>query len=279
MGFSVETALDQYVLQLEEPRLPDGMWHPSSISGCARKAIYDYRGAEKSNPHDLRASRVFRVGHMYHQFVQTAIAEDPLVVVFYPEIAVESRLFRIRGHSDGLVAYAGDAESAAMLRAVVADGWNPFTDDADPWLLTWSVLELKSMNSMGFKYGNLPSQDHVDQAFAYLKILREEGGRVDDGVAIPPLGDRLRQARIVYVSKDDMLVGEYVALWSTAKDKRLLSQLDLLENNLADGTLPDRLPFVAAKKTGKPEHDYRCRFCPYRDLCWEIKDDQPLLEA
>ena len=260
---------------MEEPREPDQFWHPSTISsGCYRKAIYEFKGIPKSNPHDVRSSRVFRMGHIIHAFVQDAVMADPLVVVFYPEIKIHSLRLRITGHADGLVGIASDLESAIRLREWISQGWNPLTDDdpADPFI-TWLLLELKSKNSMAFKYVQTPAADHTEQSFMYMKILREEGGVSDDlsqaPVTIPPLGDRLTRALVSYISKDDMLVGEHTVLFTQAKDDRLMAKLAELEDHVEEGTLPDRLPLVAKGKTAALGKDYRCTYCPWLALCWQ----------
>ena len=85
MTFTVEAALDDHVAALEIPRLPDGKWHPSSIFGCDRKAIYEVRGTTPTNPPNAGSRRTFRIGHIFHSFLQDAVAaagaEDFLEVV------------------------------------------------------------------------------------------------------------------------------------------------------------------------------------------------------
>lgn len=249
MAFSVETALDEYVASLEVERKPDGTWHPSSISGCPRKALYDFNGVPKSNPHNARTSRVFRVGHLLHEFIQEAIQRSPDVKAVYVEVKIDHPGLRVSGAVDGLVEY----ESG-----------------------TWEVLEFKTINSQAFKYGDLPKEDHKVQAGVYTKCLKETGGLAtrSDGVitTIPPLGDKLNRVRFVYVSKDDMKIEEHTMLWTPAKDFELIQRLALLELHLGNDTLPDRLPFM--EKKGKFVQDYRCGYCPYKDTCWEDYGDE-----
>ena len=200
MAFSVADSLDRYIEAIAEPREPDGLWHPSSLGGCDRKALYEVRGTPKSNPPDARTRRVFRVGHLMHEFVQAAIAHDPSVLRFYPEVGLEAPDLRVTGHADGLLMHV--------------DG-------------SWEVLEFKTISSRAFQYGDLPKPDHVGQLSLYMKVLREYGGRATD-VTIPPLGERLTRGRVIYVSKDDLRIGEYGVTWSSSKDEEIRAKLDRL---------------------------------------------------
>lgn len=240
MAFSVTTALDEHVSKLETERKPDGTWHPSSISGCLRKALYDYTGVPKSNPHDARTSRVFRVGHLLHEFLQEAVAASDDVLVDYAEVKLDYPDIRVSGAVDGLVQHF--------------DG-------------TWEVLEYKTINSNAFRYNDLPKEDHKLQAGIYLLVLREHGGVAANGAVIPPLGDLLTSVRFVYLSKDDLKIAEYDMPWTDELEAEIRSRLYTLEYHLEEQTLPDRLPLVE-KKTG-PARDYRCGYCPFLDTCWE----------
>lgn len=244
--FDTAAAIDAYVDSLHEERAPDGYWHPSSISGCLRQAVYEYRGTAKTNPRDPRSQRVLRVGHVFHDFVQTAIEKTGLVDVFYREVKFTHEGLRLKGSVDGLVQYSSGE---------------------------WEVLEFKTINSNAFRYAtrdpdSMPKPAHVIQVTAYLKALRECGGIDADGNVVPPLGDRLTQARVAYVSKDDLRVEEYDVLWSPVLEADLLSRLAIVESAGHNGPLPDRLPLVSDKKTGKPTRSWECGYCPFQDHCW-----------
>lgn len=249
MGFSVTASLDRYVSALEEPREADGYWHPSSLFSCPRKAVYEFRGTEKSNPPDERARRVFRVGHILHEFVQTAISRDPDVVAFYAEVKILDEERRIKGSADGLIRYGNG---------------------------TWEVLEFKTINSNAFRYNDLPKEDHKGQGSVYIDLLRTYGGiaTLADGteVELPPMGDDLRRVRFVYISKDDLKIEEFTMLWTDGKAQVIDERLEILEVHEAAGTLPRRLPPTVKtnKKTGKTttSRNYLCGYCSFQDRCW-----------
>ena len=251
MPFSVIVALDKHVARLEEEREPDGYWHPSGLFGCPRKAIYEMRGTEKSNPPDARAKRVFRVGNILHEFIQEAISLDEEVVAFYAEVKIFDAERRIKGAVDGL--------------ALLSSG-------------RWLGLEFKSINSMAFKFGDLPKPDHKGQASVYMELLREFGGtgKLADGtpIIIPPLGESLTRFLFAYVSKDDLQVEEFSMLWSDHKAEVLEERLRVLEAYEESGDLPPRLPPTVKtnKKTGKTTsaRNYMCSYCAFKDRCWDV---------
>lgn len=245
MTFDTAAAIDAYVDSLHTNREPDGYWHPSSLSGCLRQAVYDFRGSPESNPRDKRSQRILRVGHIFHEFVQQAIHNIPSVQTFHSEVGFVHEGLLLRGSADGLIQYDSGA---------------------------WEVLEFKTINSNAFRYGNLPKPPHVIQVTAYLKALREVGGTTDEGTRIPPVQDALSQARIGYISKDDLRIEEYPVFWSRANEDELVRRLAVVRSHESAGTLPDRLPLVLDKKTGKPKRDYLCGYCPFQDACWERED-------
>lgn len=240
MAFSVEESIDRYVEALEEPREPDGLWHPSSLGGCDRKSLYEVNGVTKSDPLNARTKRIFRVGHIMHQFVQDAIAADPTVLRFFPEIKIDHPELGVTGHSDGLIQYVNGE---------------------------WEVLEFKTIKSTAFRFkGSLPKADHVTQLRLYIKALREVGGIAAIGgtqVTIAPLGDALTRGRVVYVSKDDIQIGEFSIFWSDAADREITDKIAQLETFRQSETLPDRLPMKDGKR------HYLCGYCSYQTTCWE----------
>lgn len=246
MSFSVAASLDRYVESLHEEREPDGYWHPSSISGCLRQALYAFRGTDITNPRDPRSKRILRIGHVVHEFVQAALLDDPEIETFYSEVKLTHPGYRITGSTDGLI----------------------LQKKAGKWVL----LEIKSIGQMALRYGKkeLPQPEHVVQVTSYMAALREYGGsavdRLGQMTVLPPMPD-LEDAIIVYVPKDDWEVLEFSYKWTQAKEIELLKRLSTLEMHLDEGTLPDRLPDEIKK--GVPTRAWLCNYCSYADKCWK----------
>ena len=247
MTFQVADALDAYVAELEEERLPDGRWHPSSLFGCARRAVYDFLGTPKA-PLDKRSKRVFRMGHIFHALIQEAVARDPSLKQAYAEVKIVDPERGIEGHADGLIQHA--------------DGH-------------WTLLEFKSIRSTGMKYSDLPKDDHQKQTFSYVSVLRKYGGSVkppgwkegDGVIVIPPLGD-LDHIRYAYISKDDLEIREFDREFTAAEEEWLNIYLLKLKIHVAQGTLPKRLIRLTEAGNVSSQKHYLCSYCPFMARCW-----------
>lgn len=245
--FSVAAALDEHVLALEEERLPDGLYHPSSFwTRCDRKVIYELRGVEKTNPHDNVSSRRFRIGHIFHAFIQEALLSSPDLLEFYPEFSIGGQPGdRETGHGDGL--------------GKLADG-------------TWFVLEAKSARATSFKFGLKP--EHGKQGATYAVHARTRGVWVDDANAeggkrfIPPLGDKLVGVLVFYLEKEDMKSKEFWLPYDVQWEQDLVDRIAELDEYFNDpASLPARLPLT--KKGGKLVKSWECGYCPFLDRCWK----------
>lgn len=259
MSFAFTAAINEYVAARQSIREPDQKFHPSAIFGCPRQAIYAYRGTPESNPRDFKSQRTLWLGTQIHEWLQDAIASHPDVLESYSEVHIDIPELNIVGDADALYR--------------TADGWE--------------LGEIKSISGMALKFakaGDLPKDDHKGQAAAYLYALREYGSvaklgcdkhrRVDeddvevsDCPVIPPLGDELQTIRFGYIGKDDLGPNEFFVQWHPSMEQELRDRVEMLSGYANDpSSLPPRLPFVGKKMDTK---DWRCRFCPFLDLCWQ----------
>lgn len=243
--FSVVAALDRDIVAKEEPRMPDGRYHPSSFWGCDRKAIYTVRGTPETNPPDLKAMRRFKIGHKLHEVVQQAITDSGGAEQAYDEFEVEIDALNISGHGDMLVEVTPDF---------------------------WIVVEIKSIRKNGFRY--IPKDDHIQQAQLYALGARDYGvlvsvGKDEDGAdqyrEIPPLGDKFKGILLVYFEKEDLDTAEYWIEynedWRIAIEQRV-ADLDQYRND--PESLPRRLPMKNGKLPTFP-----CDYCPFKTRCLE----------
>lgn len=264
--FSVVSALDARVASEYQDREPDGKWHPSALFGCLRQAIYASRGTEVTNHRDDRSKRVLRVGHHLHEYIQGAVNSDPRVLAAFDEVKIADDI-GIRGEVGSLdhvvVIWTGTDDTRPIIR-----------DPSQLWVFVAAglarveVVEYKTINSMAFKYKDLPKADHVGQLSTYLYVLKRKGGIAGDGTAIPPIAAR---GRIAYVSKDDLLVDEYTVLLTPGKERTIEQRIAYLDSYADHGTaLPPRLP--DEEKKGKTRRAFLCNYCPYAQRCWEVDD-------
>lgn len=257
---SITKALDDYIESVEEPREPDGKYHPSQFWGCDRQTMYALRGVERSNPPDARSKRRFKIGHVLHELVQEALSQSPDIIAFYPEFAIGDPDLNTGGHGDGLIFFS--------------DG-------------TVVVVELKSIRKNGFRYlAGKPKADHKKQAGTYAVHARlfgcwvDTGERNPDGTPkmefIPPLGERLIGVLFGYFEKEDLDTAEFFEPYDSEWEDELRDKVESLQPYRGDPeSLPPRLPLVKGKKP------WNCDYCDWKDRCWkqDVARRDPVTEA
>lgn len=69
----VDQVVEQMIRKEEEEnkRERSGLWNPSSFGRCYRYQIWNRRDVEKTNPPDMRALKIFRLGKLIHTDVQS----------------------------------------------------------------------------------------------------------------------------------------------------------------------------------------------------------------
>lgn len=238
MAFTISGAMDAHIEALEVPREPDGKWHPSSLYGCDRKAVYEIRGTVPSDDRDVKSKRALRQGHMVHEFVQEAVASTSGLRV-YDEVKINAPDLNLTGSVDGLI-WLSDDEA--------------------------QVLEYKTIKAWGFKALTKPKDDHIGQTKAYVYCLRNFGGVSREGEVIPPLGDKLKSVRFAYICKDDFSVREFVLEYQPDWEAEVVSRVADLSAQQEAGTLPARLKGENGKR------NWLCGYCPFETRCWEVEE-------
>lgn len=240
-------ALSQRLREEEEndSHVDEGYWYPSQLGFCDRSAVLQHAGVEEI-PHDDRTLRVFYTGRIVHQAIQDL---HPWEVVGH-ELRVRNEEYKVSGKIDSL--------------ARLPDG-------------TLEVQEFKTMNSRSFSYADLPKKEHLYQIGVYL--LWPSSYEVEPGVwTFHPVPDR---GRLVYISKDDLRVEEYIVTIGPELEGQIKNKLVSLENAyqkyLVDGSLPTPLMPVEKVSRGKKkiEMAWQTRYCGFRGsgkCCGDVTD-------
>lgn len=243
MTFTVTAALDAWIERQDEPRVPDGKWHPSGLWGCMRKAIYEIRGVPETDPRTPINRRVLFIGHQFHGWLQEAIGQDPLVKTCWVEVPILDDDLNIAGSADSL-------------REMV-DG-------------TFEMDEIKTIKCTGLEWGrkkkDLPKADHMGQARTYADSLRRHGS---PELGIGPLGNKLQRIRFTYISKDTGDTEEIIVDLPPEGDQGMvaLRVMDLEVYRKDPDSLPPRMPLSRGKKS------YMCEWaggrCTFYTKCWD----------
>lgn len=229
-GF-VADAVDAYIDSVTDEREPDGMWHPSSMFGCIRQAVYTVRGAEKTEPLDGASKRRFYIGHRLHESVQRALELAVGVAIYYPEFEVWGA--GIAGHGDAIVQL----------------------DDGK-----WYIIEIKSIKKAGMRLG-LPKEQHVQQAKMYAWMVRQYGFFYSETHFDPK---DISGILMVYVEKEELQIVERFIPWDDTWNGEIAEQLVELNMYKDDKeSLPPRLPYTA-----KGKKHWMCNYCPYLTKCY-----------
>jgi hypothetical protein len=295
---------------------PAPAWYASSLGGCDRKAVLRRSGV-KGTPFDIRTLRKFWMGDRVHDALKDAVeneirqlaigpvaVEDPSdpdsAAARFAELEAFAKKYagvRFLGHElsvrDDEYHVAGRVDTAVVLNGVV-EAW-----------------EYKSIASGAFKYNDLPQAAHQLQLGVYLtfplrcplKVVHEPAAPDSPlGSELPPCptcgGERWKpgflypqQGRLIYWSKDDALMDEYIIqatpeLKSNVKEtlrrleaayeaylanpENLDPVLPLIQDKKKDKKTGKYVPFFYVKDyTGKDEvfhpkgsakmiHDHRC---------------------
>lgn len=255
MSFAFTAAINEYVAARQSIREPDQKFHPSAIFGCPRQAIYAYRGTSESNPRDFKSQRTLWLGTQIHEWLQDAIASHPDVLESYSEVHIDIPELNIVGDADVLYRTAAG----------------------------WELGEVKSIGAFALKYAKeLPKPDHKQQAMTYLYALRQYGSVAKKDCkkhrfpsrcpVVSPLGDELSRICFAYIGKDDLGPNEHYVDWEPAFEQELKDKVEYLSSYANDiSSLPPRLPFTGKQMDTK---DWRCKYCPFMDLCYRRDPDQ-----
>jgi len=246
--FSVADAIDKYVEDNASIHPVDHLWHPSSVSGCQRKAVYSVRGVEKSDPPGPAQMRVFFIGSRFHEITQAAVKSSPLVAEVYTEVRVDIPELNVTGAADQLLIFTDGTAEMEEFKSIKEGFRN------------------RAGGGFGFKALTEPKEDHLEQARIYMLGLRRHGGVADDGTIIPPLGDRLQRVRFTYIEKQTFDTKEYVVEWDPAWEQEITAKLNELEQFRGDdASLPPRMPdkdsFPCSWRTGR---------CEFFTRCWDV---------
>ena len=216
---------------------------------CPRKRFYKRQGILPEE-FDERTKRVFKVGEIFHEWLQDLLKKQEVLIACEEEVKDDK--LNYKGHYDALVNF-----------------------EKDDHLI---LYDFKTVNSMAFSYYDKQGfpEYHKSQLMSYIYFLRKQRF---------PL---LKEGRMFYISKDDFRTVEMPIIFNDEWENRIEQELILLNNYWEEGKLPPRIvkdykslsepeAWQCAKKVGKMRKDgtYLFKpFCPYYEICWKKPNEE-----
>ncbi|HHE76650.1 MAG TPA: Dna2/Cas4 domain-containing protein [Candidatus Parcubacteria bacterium] len=202
--------IDKFYLDREKDK-EQTHFYVTDAGRCPRSLFFKFKNAprKETEPNILR---LFDHGDYIHKLIMRSLLGSREIHVVASEINIPPQEL-ISGRAD----------------AIISDGKDLY------------VLDIKSINSVGFKYLKEPKKENVNQIQLYLYYFK-----VPKGI-------------LLYVNKDTQELKEFIVSYDESLAKLLLNDLDKVKKYIDNDVVPGRIP-------GYPS-DWQCRFCPFKDLC------------
>lgn len=242
----VRPVIDDFLLkEAKKTRDYGDYWSASSAGYCQRKVIFERLGVPKiESDSDARKQRVFTSGHIFHEWIQKLTKEAGLSIA--QELELQDEDLMIRGHIDDLVLVGEKIDYPVVeLNKQTRKTEVVATDSiqVDRHLI---LYDYKTVNSRSFTWakqnGNKMSYYHRMQLGTYMYMLRDLTViKSDLSQNVSPWlakTNKLTEARILKISKDDLRMEEQELLWSTELESDVLSYWNSLNDHWKKKTLP-----------------------------------------
>lgn len=180
---------------------------------CPRSVWYNFKKFPKKEK-DARLMRVFENGDYTHMRIMSSLFSIGAVKAI--EVALEEDI--VHGRCDGIVVI-----------------------NNEPY-----VLELKSINSYGFKKLEAPKPEHIKQLMLYLHYFK-----IKNGI-------------FIYENKDNQDLKEFHITYDKEMAQKLVENFVILRHMVQENILPP-----------VPQNidEWECRFCDYFDECAKKRSD------
>ncbi len=178
---------------------------------CGRAIFFKFKNAPREAM-EPRMLRLFEHGDHIHQLIMKPLLSTRDIHVVASEVDIPPQEI-ISGRAD----------------AIVSDGKDLY------------VLDIKSINSFGFKSLAAPKEENVDQVQLYMHYFR-----IPKGI-------------LLYVNKDTQDLKEFISPYDERRVKALLGTLETLKTQIDGDIIPDRLP--------EYPKGWQCEYCSFRGVC------------
>lgn len=202
--------IDKFYLDREKDK-EQRHFYVTDAGKCPRAVFFKFKNAPRKEI-EAKILRLFDHGDYIHKLIMKSLLGSRGIHVVASEINIPPQEI-ISGRAD----------------AIISDGQGLY------------VLDIKSINSMGFKYLAEPKKENINQIQLYLYYFK-----IPKGI-------------LLYVNKDTQELKEFVVDYSSLLSKSLLRGLDSVKTNIEKDIVPSRIPSYPS--------DWQCRYCPFRQIC------------
>lgn len=152
-NFSIQSILNAYFEQEinKEKKEKDKSFYASQLGTCLRKQIWKRQGKKPSNLLDGRRLRIFSVGDIFHEWIQSKLKKTGILIKVEGEIV--NTKYNYRGRYDALVEKNGKK----------------------------LVYDFKTVHSRAYHYKDFPYKHHQIQLASYVLFLQKDYPDLDEG--------------------------------------------------------------------------------------------------
>ncbi len=185
---------------------------------CPRAVFFKFKNAPRKGM-EANILRLFDHGDYIHKLIMKSLLSTREIHVVASEVNIPPQEI-ISGRAD----------------AIISDGKGLY------------VLDIKSINSMGFKYLAKPKEENVSQLQLYLHYFK-----IPKGI-------------LLYVNKDNQELKEFMVGYNQFLSQSLIKGLTDIKINIDKNIVPSRIPSYP--------NDWQCRYCPFKQICILGKNDE-----
>lgn len=183
----------------------------SDAGKCSRSVFFKFKNAPRKEM-EANILRLFDHGNHIHELIMNSLLSTKDIHVIASEVNIPPQEL-ISGRAD----------------AVISDGKELY------------VLDIKSINSTGFRYLSQAKEENINQIQLYLHYFK-----IPKGI-------------LLYVNKDNQQLKEFMVHYNQAQARSLLEELANLKKQVDSNIIPSRIPNYP--------NNWQCQYCQFREIC------------
>ncbi len=183
----------------------------SDAGKCPRSIFFKFKNAPRKEM-EANILRLFDHGNHIHELIMNSLLSTKDIHVIASEVNIPPQEL-ISGRAD----------------AVISDGKELY------------VLDIKSINSTGFRYLSQAKEENINQIQLYLHYFK-----IPKGI-------------LLYVNKDNQQLKEFMVHYNQAQARSLLEELANLKKQVDSNIIPSRIPNYP--------NNWQCQYCQFREIC------------